>query len=35
LQTAIRTGTGFKDSLNIAVLLPIVPAIVARVQPWV
>ena len=34
-QPAIRTETGFQDQLQIAPLLPIVPAIVACVQPWI
>ena len=33
LQPPIRTGTGFGDSLLLAQWQPIVPAIVARVQP--
>ncbi len=33
LQTPIRTEAGFMDLLHLAVLLPFVPAIVARVQP--
>ena len=33
LQAPVRTGTGFRDSLHVAMSLPSVPAIVTRVWP--